>query len=101
MLNPKGYAIIVDPESPVQEYDTASCCHCGGIIFVVPGTVCTEYFVNQADGSWKREPGASCYRCMKPVCLVCYDKGTCTPLEKWLEENEKRRIDSAARRIIY
>lgn len=90
MIRPKGYAQIFDPEAPLFERDTASCCHCGKVIFVKPGTVCTTYLIQQPDFSWKEEPGASCFRCAAPVCLECYDLGVCTPLERMLEEMEGR-----------
>lgn len=91
MLKPKGYALIIDPEAPVWERDTASCCHCNAIIFVKPGTASTVYMLETPDGRWVEEPGASCYRCMKPVCLKCYDIGECTPFERWLETLEGRK----------
>lgn len=89
MLNAKGYAIISDPDAPLQEYDTTYCCHCHAIIFVKPGTVNRVYLISVAPGLWQEEDGAACYSCgLKPVCLPCHEKGTCTPFEKWLDEVE-------------
>lgn len=87
----KGYAQIYDPEAPVQEWDTVSCCHCSAIIFIKPGTNATVYLINQIDGTWKEESGAGCYKCgYKPVCIPCFERGVCTPLERMLEEAEGR-----------
>lgn len=92
MRNPKGYALIIDPtDTNLWERDTATCCHCNAIIFVKPGTANTVYEIQQPEGHWTEEAGASCYRCMKPVCLRCCDKGTCTPLERMLEEWEGKK----------
>jgi hypothetical protein len=99
MRNPNGYAIIVDPDAPTWERDTAQCCHCSAIIFVKPNTVNTVYLINMPDGTWKEEPGAGCFRCgNKPVCLNCYALGVCTPLERMLEQLEGKK--SAGRMIL-
>jgi len=90
MRKPQGYALIIDPDAPTWERDTALCCHCNGIIFVKPGTVNTVYLVNMSDGTWRDEPGAFCRNCMKPVCLECDKVGTCQPFERWLLAVEKR-----------
>lgn len=91
MRNAHGYATIVDPDRPLTERDTASCCHCGAVIFTKPGTASTVYLVwDEPTRRWLEEPGASCYRCYKPVCLRCHDHGRCTPLEKWMEQQEAR-----------
>ena len=89
MRRPNGYATIVDPDLPLIEYDTASCCHCSRVIFVKPHTICTVFLVlDPQTRLWKEEAGAWCGCCMKPVCLPCHAKGTCTPLEKVLEQYE-------------
>ena len=87
-----GYATIVDPDRPLQEYDSVQCCHCGGVIFIKPGTKSTTYLVvDPVTQVWREEPGAGCYRCgMRPVCLSCYDKGDCNPLERQLDQMEGR-----------
>lgn len=90
MRNPKGYALISDPDAPTWERDTATCCHCGAVIFTKPGTIQTVYLVSTPDG-WREEPGAFCRNCMKPVCLACDRVGTCVPFERWLIEQEKKR----------
>ena len=85
-----GYATITEPEKPLVEFDLVGCCHCGAHIRVKPGTVSTVYLIfNPTIWQWQEEPGASCYHCMKPVCLICYEKGTCVPLERMLEQVEK------------
>lgn len=92
MLRPKGYATVVDPEGPLFERDTASCCHCSAAIFVKPRTVSTIYLILDPETRlWHEEPGASCWHCQKPICLLCWAKGICTPLEKMLEGLEARR----------
>lgn len=89
---PSGYATIVDPASPLVERDTVQCCHCDRHIFVKPGTVGTVYLVfDRLLWQWREEAGASCWHCMKPVCLRCHDHGRCTPLEQRLRAMEGRR----------
>ena len=86
-----GYAQIIDPDRPLEEFDTSACCHCNCLIRVKPGTASTVYLVfSRTDWRWTEEPGASCWHCMKPVCLVCHGKGICTPLERMLEQMESR-----------
>jgi hypothetical protein len=92
MRRPQGYATIVEPGRPLEEFDTASCCHCSAAIRVKPNTVATVYLVfNRASWLWEEVPGASCWHCMKPVCLTCHDKGICLPLERMLEQAEHHR----------
>lgn len=86
----QGYATISSPDAPIVERDTASCCHCNAIIFVKPGTGATVYVEPQRQGPDKEEPGASCYRCMKAVCLACHAKGRCLPFERKIERQEAR-----------
>jgi hypothetical protein len=90
MRNPTGYAQIVS-DNPVVEYDTTTCCHCGRAIVTKPGSASTVYLVVGPSGLWQEEPGASCFRCMKPVCLRCHAIGYCLPLEKWLQQQERHR----------
>jgi hypothetical protein len=93
MLRPGGYAQIVDPDRPLAEYDTAACAHCSAIIFTKPNSASTVYLIpTQTAGilHWVEEPGAACWSCgCQPVCLRCHALGTCTPLEKRLEQSEK------------
>ncbi len=95
MRRPHGYATIVDPDGPLVERDTATCCHCSAVIITKPHTGSTTYLI-QVPGVvpgtfvWQEVPGASCYHCFKPVCLACDAKGTCTPLERWLEQHEAK-----------
>lgn len=86
-----GYATITDPDTRIVEFDTVSCCHCSAAIRVKPNTVATVYLVvDPVTLLWREEPGASCYHCMKPVCLACHELGTCVPLERMLERAEFR-----------
>lgn len=92
MRGTHGYATLVDPDRPTQEWDVVSCVHCGKQIFVKPGTASTVYLIpTRTPGLFLEEPGASCFCCMRPVCLPCYDLGTCTPLERRLAQMEGRR----------
>lgn len=89
MRRPGGYATLVEPGRPVVEFDTASCCHCSAAIRVKPNTASTTYLIfHRAHWRWEEVPGASCYHCMKPVCLACYATGICVPLERMLERLE-------------
>lgn len=87
-----GYVTITDPDRPLVEYDTVTCCHCGRLIFLKPGTAQTTYLVPDNQGLWKEEAGAGCWSCQKPVCLACEALGTCMPLERRLEQMEGRRL---------
>jgi hypothetical protein len=98
MRRPQGYATFVSPDAPVVERDTAQCCHCSTIIFVKPGSATTVYLIPQLLGPDREEPGASCYNCMKPVCLRCHAKGRCLPFERKIERMEARsRLRRAGR----
>lgn len=93
MRRPHGYALIVDPDAPVVEYDTVVCCHCNKIVFVKPGSASTVYLIQHLTPTgqiyWTEEPGASCWHCQRPVCLPCHDRGACLPLERWLDQMEQ------------
>mgnify|MGYP001563227053 FL=1 len=73
LLRPGGYATITGPDG-LKELDTLSCCHCGGVSFIRPGS---------------GRPRGFCRLCMKPTCgkAKCMD---CLPLERMLEESENR-----------
>lgn len=89
MRVPQGYAMIVDPDHPLAEYDTVTCCHCGRVVFTKAGTASTVYLLFDAKNwRWVEEPGAGCWHCQKPVCLPCYDLGVCLPMERRLEHWE-------------
>lgn len=94
MLRPHGYATIVDPDAPLVERDTVTCCHCSRIVFTKPGSASTVYLIQRYRSGlwrWMEEPGAACWHCQKPVCLPCHDRGDCLPLERWLEQVEQVR----------
>jgi hypothetical protein len=86
----QGYAFILDPDQPMQEWDTCQCGHCQRIIFTKPNSASTVYLLPLAVGRWKEEPGAFCRVCMRPVCLPCHDQGRCIPWEKMIEAAEDR-----------
>lgn len=92
MRRPGGYGTIVEPGKPTIEFDTVTCCHCGGLIHVKPGSASTTYLVfDTLLWQWREEPGAGCFRCgMKPVCLECHADGRCRPLERQLEAAERQ-----------
>jgi hypothetical protein len=92
MRRAAGYAQIVDPDRPLEEFDLAGCCHCGAQIRVKPLTASTVYLIfDPRTWRWVEVPGASCWHCLKPVCLACHAKGTCTPLERMLDRLERPR----------
>jgi len=92
MLKPQGYATIVDPDAPLIEFETCQCGHCQAHIRVKPGTASTVYLIPRRVpfGTYQEEPGAFCRVCMRPICLPCCDRGTCTPWERALEVSEAR-----------
>lgn len=86
-----GYATIVEPDRPLQEWDTCTCGHCQRIIFTKPGSASTVYLIARpTPGQFREESGAFCRVCMRPVCLSCHNDGRCTPWEKRLERSEAR-----------
>jgi hypothetical protein len=92
MLKPHGYATWTDPERPVVERDTVACCHCGAAIVVKPGTGATVYLIwSPGAQRWIEEAGAGCRLCLAAVCLRCEADGRCLPLERRLEQVERRR----------
>ena len=91
----RGYATVVS-DARLWERDTVSCGHCAAVIFVKPGTASTTYLLPHRDGRWTEEPGAFCRVCMRPVCLRCHAHGACLPLERWLSQQEARRVSPAS-----
>ena len=96
MRDPHGYAQLIDPDRPLQEYDTITCAHCGGVVFTKPGSASTVYIAQQILSSglitWIESPGAACWTCgCQPVCLPCHDLGICRPLESQLQVAEGGR----------
>jgi hypothetical protein len=88
---PQGYSVIVAPDQPQVEMDTAQCGHCQKVIFVKPGSGSTVYLIpTRQPGRYVEEAGAFCRVCMRPVCLRCHDQGRCTPFERALEKSEAR-----------
>jgi hypothetical protein len=87
---PQGYATWTMAEAPLVERDSISCGHCNRLVFVKPGTAFTVYLFPQLIGPDKEEMGAACRVCMRNICLTCHGVGTCTPLERRLEQIEAR-----------
>lgn len=98
MRRPQGYATFTAPDGPVVERDTAQCCHCNAIIFVKPGSAATVYLTPRFGAPDQEEAGASCYRCLRPVCLSCHAAGRCRPFERQIEQMEARGRLRRARR---
>lgn len=89
MRRPQGYATVVG-ESVFIEHDSISCGHCNQIVFVKPGMGSTVYVFPQLEGPAKEEAGAMCRQCMRAICLTCYAKGRCLPLERRIEQMEAK-----------
>lgn len=91
MYRAQGYAIIVDPDAPVREFDTITCAHCQRIVFLKPGPGQRGFDPGDpACPSPDHDPGGFCRMCMQPVCGPCADTGVCSPFEKKLQEMERR-----------
>jgi hypothetical protein len=76
---PLGYQIEFCVEGPNKETDTFTCQHCNKIVEVKP-------FCSPSD----IEFGGQCKGCMGLICLSCYGKAECKPIEKWCEEQERK-----------
>ena len=78
-----GYATLIDPMCPTQEWDTFTCAHCypQRVVRITP-------FCDPAD------MGGLCKLCMGAICSRCVG-GPCVPFEKKIDRYEAR---SAARR---
>ena len=93
MRRPQGYATFSHPDAPLVEFDTITCAHCGAVVFIKPNTLATVYLLQHLTPTglivWTEAPGAGCHLCGgAPICLPCHDRGTCRPLERWLDEQE-------------
>jgi hypothetical protein len=79
-----GYATLVDPDrngGRAMEASTVSCCHCQAVVFLHDLATGKR---NESD------IGGFCFRCMKPTCGPCADRGVCDPFEKQIERAEAR-----------
>ena len=76
MRNPGGYLLITSPDA-VVERDTFTCCHCGRVVIVRPGS--------GKERGW-------CLFCGKPTCGRKECSSGCVPFEHRLEawENSQR-----------
>lgn len=96
MRNPGGYAFITNPEpgkfrldertarpedakEGVIEFDSFTCGHCGTVRHV-------------RAKERPEDTGGLCKQCMKLICPHCLNTGRCDPLEKKIEEMEKRNM---------
>lgn len=85
-----GYMVECSPGGKTIEHDTFTCQHCNRIVEVKP-------FCSPSD----IEFGGQCKGCMGLVCLACYDKAECRPIEKWCEQQERKWRFRAQLREIY
>lgn len=90
----EGIAIITMPSGGVLERKTATCAHCGGIVYVQPGTDGTAALGGPVSPfeppGPEKEPPSVCHVCWALVCPRCHGTGECKPLEKQLREIENR-----------
>lgn len=75
LLKPGGYATVTGPDG-VKERDSITCCHCGAVSFIVPGSGKVRGF---------------CRMCMKATCGKERCLTVCVPLERKLEVMENRK----------
>lgn len=85
MLRAGGYARLITARGEVK-WDTFTCVHCGALVDVPPGKHATDPDI-----------GGGCWVCMDAknplkglICVRCVAKGTCRPLEKWLDNYERQ-----------
>lgn len=85
MPQPLGKLTIIDPRlaKPI-EIDTVTCCHCNKVVKM-----------NDASGAKVHDVTAWCFRCGAMICAECGGR-PCVPLEKAIEELEKRDRDRRA-----
>lgn len=72
-----AYGYISNPDGKDEEVDSLTCYHCGTVVWMKPFQ----------DGA---AMGGHCSCCDRYICLNCVGKG-CTPLNKRLEQEERRR----------
>ena len=94
MRKPGGYAFIVNPaasemrldskaarpealQEGTTEFDTYRCGHCGGMRHV-------------RARERPEDTGGLCKQCFSLICPNCLDTARCEPLERKLEQAEKR-----------
>lgn len=75
----RGTAIVVDPDAPLLELHTITCCHCQRVVHFKAGQANPDI-------------GGFCRQCMKATCGPCADRGVCFPFEAKLEILEGRRV---------
>lgn len=77
MLRAGGYLVGTGPEGVVEERDSFTCCHCCRVVWVRARERAADV-------------GGFCRCCNKLICGPCADEGSCTPLEKRLQAEERR-----------
>ena len=75
MRTPGGYLMVVQPDTPLIERDTFTCCHCNRVVIVKPGSGMQR--------GW-------CFMCGKPHCGSKRCSAGCLPFERRLEAWENR-----------
>jgi hypothetical protein len=73
-----GTLIITDPDAPVAEHHTVTCCHCQAVVVIKTGRAAAD-------------AGGYCRLCNAYTCGPCADTGTCVPFEVRLLRMEGRR----------
>lgn len=76
---PGGLTIVSTPDGGEIVTSTMTCQHCSKVVDVKP-------FCSPSDVEF----GGQCKGCMGLVCLECYGKAECRPIEKWCEEQERK-----------
>jgi hypothetical protein len=82
MFRPGGYACVVEPDKPTQEFDTFTCAHCNRVTHVKPR-------------ARPQDIGGLCKQCMGLICPACVGQ-PCVPFEQKLQAWEARERFRAA-----
>jgi hypothetical protein len=86
VLKPHGYSTITDPGARrlVEEHDTITCIHCGGISMTQAGHGTPQVMIFRPDGSHYLKEASKCRSCSDWQCPRCADKPC---------DNRHRRLD--------
>lgn len=82
----EGYLFSFDIAGVREEAKTFTCNHCNQIVIIQPK--CDPY-----------DLGGMCRLCDRMICPKCVDFGKCTPIEKRLEEEERKYLRRWAMRM--
>lgn len=89
MLNPQGYATIIDPDRGLIEFDAVTCAHCGNVSMTRSTVNSTpQITVYKADGTNYEKDAGFCRACFHYICPIC-DGKPCSNRFKRLDEEEK------------